>query len=100
MPRRVWSLADRLIVRALTLTMDTAGQASWVAQRLRDEARGNRAALDRAVMRMRRTLYERPSLVGEQALTALLAAAAMTASDNPQPSSTDSSDLDDRTISA
>jgi hypothetical protein len=78
---RTWSLADRLIVRALTLTMDAAGQTSYTAQRLREEARGNRAALNRAVLRMRRGLYARPSAVGEAALGALQTALAMVDSD-------------------
>jgi hypothetical protein len=70
-----------LIVRALTLTMDAAGQTSYTAQRLREEARGNRAALDRAVLRMRRGLYARPSAVGEAALNALQAALALVDAD-------------------
>jgi hypothetical protein len=78
---RTWSLADRLIVRALTLTMDAAGQTSYTAQRLREEARGNRDALNRAVVRMRRGLYARPSAVGEAALGALQTALALVDSD-------------------
>jgi hypothetical protein len=95
---RTWSLADRLIVRALTLTMDAAGQTSYTAQRLREEARGNRAALDRAVLRMRRGLYARPSAVGEAALGALQAALALVDSDLrlcPGRESDEADDVDD-----
>jgi hypothetical protein len=92
---RTWSLADRLIVRALTLTMDAAGQTSYTAQRLREEARGNRAALDRAVLRMRRGLYARPSAVGEAALSALQAALAMVDSDLLLRSSNGSNPVDE-----
>jgi hypothetical protein len=88
MLRRTWSLADRLIVRALTLTMDAAGQTSYTAQRLREEARGNRDALARAVLRMRRGLYARPSAMGETALSALQAALALVDSD-VRPSASD-----------
>jgi hypothetical protein len=70
-----------LIIRALTLTMDAAGQTSYAAQRLREEARDNRVALDRAALRMRRGLYARPSAVGEAALGALQAALALVDAD-------------------
>jgi hypothetical protein len=92
---RTWSLADRLIVRALTLTMDAAGQTSYTAQRLREEARDNRDALNRAVLRMRRGLYARPSALGEAALASLQSALALVDSDSRLCSSFESGSDDD-----